>query len=153
MLKGFRGEFQNFQQENRKINQEIDETEHSELSDNHQENKVEKVEEEFSQIEEFLNAKDDQVDIIKLEEFIDKSIEIEDYELLNLLLDKRERILPKLANEVLKEIYERDIKRQEILREKFENFKNLIKQLESGKKFAQSYIQNEDKGNLLNSKG
>ncbi|MFN3692164.1 MAG: hypothetical protein ACK4R7_04660 [Fervidobacterium sp.] len=152
-MKGFRGEFQNFQQENRKVNQEMDETEHSELSDNHQENKVEKVEEEFSQIEEFLNAKDDQVDIIKLEEFIDKSIEIEDYELLNLLLDKRERILPKLANEVLKEIYERDIKRQEILREKFENFKNLIKQLESGKKFAQSYIQNEDKGNLLNSKG
>lgn len=152
-MKEFREEFQHFQQENREIAQEINninnKTEHLELSDTHQKNE----EEEFSQIEDLLNAKDDQVDIIKLEEFIDKSIEIEDYELLNLLLDKREKVLPKLANQVLKEIYERDIKRQEILQEKFENFKNLIKQLESGKKFAQSYIQNEDKGNLLNSKG
>ncbi|MFN6991682.1 MAG: hypothetical protein ACK4MM_03050 [Fervidobacterium sp.] len=150
-MKEFREEFQNFQQEDRETNNEInDETEYLELSGTSQESKVEK---EFSQIEDLLNAKDEQVDIIKLEEYIDKSIEIEDYELLNRLLDKRERILPKLANEVLEEIYERDVKRQEILREKFENFKHLIKQLESGKKFAQSYIQDEDKGNLLNSKG
>lgn len=108
---------------------------------------------ELIELIDLLDEKDDKIDFLKLEEFIDKAIEIEDYELLDLLLDKRGKVLPTLAEELFKEIIERDKKRQEILQKKFEEFKNILKQVESGKKFVQSYIQQEDKGNLINGKG
>lgn len=93
------------------------------------------------------------LDILKIEEEIDQAIEKEDYEKLNELLDKRQEILGSLPEEVLREIYERDKKRQEILSQKLAEFKNITKQIEEGKRMVQSYIQQDDKGQMFNSEG
>lgn len=93
------------------------------------------------------------LDILKIEEEIDQAIENEDYEKLNELLDKRQEILGSLPEEVLREIYERDKKRQEILSQKLAEFKNITKQIEEGKRMVQSYIQQDDKGQMFNSEG
>ncbi|MGB9615276.1 MAG: flagellar protein FliT [Fervidobacterium sp.] len=92
-------------------------------------------------------------DIIQIELEIDKAIEEEDYEKLNLLLDERGKILPTLTENQLREVYERDLKRQKILNEKREEFRRMGKNLEEGKKMIQSYIQPNDKGNVLNGQG
>lgn len=95
----------------------------------------------------------EQIDILKIEEEIDKAIEDEDYEKLNELLDKRQQILAFLSQEILGEIYERDKKRQEILAQKLNELKKMSKQIEEGKRMANSYIQQNDKGQLFNNKG
>lgn len=94
-----------------------------------------------------------EVDILKLEEEIDEAIQNEDYEKLNLLLDKRQEVLSLLSEEILREIYERDKKRQEVLSQKLAEFKNITVQIEEGKKMVRSYIQQDDKGQMLNSEG
>ncbi|MEN3042308.1 MAG: flagellar protein FliT [Fervidobacterium sp.] len=95
----------------------------------------------------------EQIDILKIEEEIDKAIEDEDYEKLNELLDKRQQVLAFLSQETLGEIYERDKKRQEILAQKLNELKKMSKQIEEGKRMTNSYIQQNDKGQLFNSKG
>lgn len=94
-----------------------------------------------------------EIDIVKLEEEIDQAIEAEDFQKLNELLDKREKILPTLSVEMLRGIKERDEQRKAILELKMKEFKESAEQMESGKKYMNSYIQNEDKGNIINRLG
>uniref|UniRef100_A0A7C4RWW5 Flagellar protein FliT n=1 Tax=Fervidobacterium thailandense TaxID=1008305 RepID=A0A7C4RWW5_9BACT len=92
---------------------------------------------------------DEPKDIIEIETLIDKAIEKEDYEVLNQLLDLREKLLPELPQETLIEIYERDRVRMELLKKKLRDFEKLTQQLETGKRFASSQVQDE-KGTFLN---
>lgn len=99
------------------------------------------------------NETQETLDILEIEKQIDLAIEDEDYEKLNTLLDQREKLLPILPESTLREIYERDLKRQETLKQKFEELKNITKNIEDGKRMVQSYIQQDDKGQMLNSQG
>jgi len=92
-------------------------------------------------------------DILAIEKEIDEAIENEDYEKLNNLLDEREKLLPKLTENELKEIYERDQRRMRVLGEKMKEFKNIALKTETGKKMVQSYIQTEDKGQEIDRRG
>lgn len=91
-----------------------------------------------------------EVDIIKIEEEIDKAIENEDYETLDRLLELRGELLVSLSPDVLREIYERDRVREEKLRKKMLEFKAMAQQMEAGKKLASSQSQDE-KGTYLDS--
>ncbi|ABS61586.1 MULTISPECIES: flagellar protein FliT [Fervidobacterium] len=99
------------------------------------------------------NETQETLDILEIEKQIDLAIEDEDYEKLNTLLDQREKLLPILPENTLREIYERDLKRQENLKQKFEELKSLTKNIEDGKRMVQSYIQQDDKGQILNRQG
>jgi hypothetical protein len=92
-------------------------------------------------------------DILAIEKEIDEAIENEDYEKLNTLLDEREKLLPKLTENELREIYERDQRRMRVLGEKMKEFKNITLKTETGKKMVQSYIQTEDKGQEIDRRG
>lgn len=92
-------------------------------------------------------------DIVKLEEEIDQAIEAEDFQRLNELLDAREKLLPTLPIEMLKDIQKRDEQRKAVLELKMKEFKESAGQMESGKKYMNSNIQNEDKGNIINRLG
>lgn len=92
---------------------------------------------------------DEPKDILEIEMLIDEAIEKEDYEVLNRLLDLREKLLPELPQEMLGEIYERDKVRMELLKKRLRDFEKLTQQLETGKRFASSQAQDE-KGTFLN---
>ena len=92
-------------------------------------------------------------DILAIEKEIDEAIENEDYEKLNTLLDEREKLLPKLTENELREIYERDQRRMRVLGEKMKEFKNIALKIETGKNMVQSYIQTEDKGQEIDRRG
>jgi len=97
-----------------------------------------------------------EADIVKLEEEIDQAIDAEDFQKLNELLDEREKLLPTLSVEMLKDIQKRDQQRKETLELKIKEFKESAEQMESGKKYMNSYIQNdndENKGNIINRLG
>jgi len=92
-------------------------------------------------------------DILSIEKEIDEAIESEDYEKLNTLLNEREKLLPKLTENELREIYQRDQHRMSVLEEKMEEFKNTALKMETGKKMVQSYFQTEDKGQEIDRRG
>uniref|UniRef100_A0A7V4NF31 Flagellar protein FliT n=2 Tax=Fervidobacterium pennivorans TaxID=93466 RepID=A0A7V4NF31_FERPE len=92
-------------------------------------------------------------DILTIEKEIDEAIESEDYEKLNTLLDEREKLLPKLTENELREIYQRDQQRMKVLEEKMKKFKETAIKAETGKKMVQSYIQTEDKGQEIDRRG
>ncbi len=92
-------------------------------------------------------------DILTIEKEIDEAIEKEEYEKLNVLLDEREKILPTLSENELKEIYERDQKRMKVLESKLNEFKESALKTETGKKMVQSYFQGEERGYTIDSQG
>ncbi|AMW33568.1 hypothetical protein SAMN04488510_12829 [Fervidobacterium changbaicum] len=92
-------------------------------------------------------------DILTIEKEIDEAIENEDYEKLNQLLEEREKLLTKLTESELKEIYERDQQRMKVLEEKMKEFKETALKTETGKKMVQSYIQTESKGQEIDRQG
>ena len=103
-----------------------------------------------------MEGRINEADIVKLEEEIDQAIEAEDFQKLNELLDAREKLLPTLSVEMLKDIQKRDQQRKETLELKIKEFKESAEQMESGKKYMNSYIQNdndENKGNIINRLG
>jgi len=55
-----------------------------------------------------MEGRINEADIVKLEEEIDQAIDAEDFQKLNELLDARERLLPTLSVEMLKDIQKRD---------------------------------------------
>jgi len=92
-------------------------------------------------------------DILSIEKEIDESIENEDYEKLNTLLDERAKLLPTLNETELREIYERDQKRMKILEGKLNEFKESALKTETGKKMVQSYLQSDEKGTTIDRHG
>ncbi|WP_448376121.1 flagellar protein FliT [Fervidobacterium sp.] len=92
-------------------------------------------------------------DILSIEKEIDESIENEDYEKLNRLLDEREKLLPMLNETELRDIYERDQKRMKILEGKLNEFKENALKTETGKKMVQSYLQSDEKGTTIDRQG
>ncbi len=103
-----------------------------------------------------MEGRINEADIVKLEEEIDQAIDAEDFQKLNELLDERDKLLPTLSVEMLKDIQKRDQQRKETLELKIKEFKESAEQMESGKKYMNSYIQNdndENKGNIINRLG
>jgi|YelNats1bottle14_1022556.scaffolds.fasta_scaffold00363_4 hypothetical protein len=92
-------------------------------------------------------------DILTIEKEIDEAIEKEEYEKLNVLLDEREKILPTLSENELKEIYERDQKRMKVLESKLNEFKESALKTETGKKMVQSYFHGDERGYTIDSQG
>ncbi|HPC25777.1 MAG TPA: flagellar protein FliT, partial [Fervidobacterium sp.] len=78
-----------------------------------------------------MEGRINEADIVKLEEEIDQAIEAEDFQKLNELLDAREKLLPTLSVEMLKDIQKRDQQRKEALELKMKEFKESAEQMES----------------------
>ncbi len=89
----------------------------------------------------------------EIENFIDISIETEDFEFLDLLLERRQKFLESADPEVLKTIAEADEKRKLILNEKLKELKTTIENLEKGKQMTKMYYGDDEKGTKLNRMG
>ncbi|ONN27955.1 RNA-binding protein [Thermosipho affectus] len=78
--------------------------------------------------------------LLDLERKIDECIEKEDFELLNKLLDEREKFInSKLPKEVLKLIYEKDQIRKKKIKKIIDKLKVQAKDLKAGEKALKGY--------------
>ncbi len=89
----------------------------------------------------------------EIENLIDTAIEAEDFELIDLLLEKRQKFLEAADTEVLKMIAEADERRKLILSEKLKELKTTIENLEKGKQMTKMYYGEDEKGTKINRMG